>query len=376
MTADAMGGVWPYALELAAGFAGRGIEILLAVMGDAPTAAQRAAAAAVPGLRLEMGPFRLEWMAGADAEICSSGRWLRSLGEVFAPDIVHLNGYAHAELDWRAPVVVAAHSCVRTWWRAVLGYDPPADWDQYTERVGRGLAAADLVVAPTEAFLQAMQEAYGEFGATRVIRNGSTPGALLPRPKEPIVLAAGRLWDEAKNIRVLDLAAADVAWPVHVAGSMDRPDGGSSTRYANVHGLGPLAPDELRHRLDRAAIVAAPALYEPFGLAVLEAAQSGCALVLGDIATFRELWQGAAVFVSPRDHKAWAEALTELSADPDTLVEFGRRARHRARAYDAERMVRQTLAAYGEAAAFSPCNPFAHRHPRVQAPSPLVGVGS
>ena len=37
--------------------------------------------------------------------------------------------------------------------------------------------------------------------------------------------------------------------------------------------------------------------YEPFGLAVLEAAHAGCALVLSDIPTFRELWQGAASFV-------------------------------------------------------------------------------
>ena len=33
-----------------------------------------------------------------------------------------------------------------------------------------------------------------------------------------------------------------------------------------------------------------PARYEPFGLSILEAALSGCALVLGDLPSLRELW--------------------------------------------------------------------------------------
>ena len=49
----------------------------------------------------------------------------------------------------------------------------------------------------------------------------------------------------------------------------------------------------------RTAVFVSPALYEPFGLAVLEAAQAGCALVLSDIPTFRELWDGVALFVAP-----------------------------------------------------------------------------
>jgi glycogen(starch) synthase len=47
-----------------------------------------------------------------------------------------------------------------------------------------------------------------------------------------------------------------------------------------------------------------PARYEPFGLSVLEAALSGCALVLGDIASLREVWGGAACYVRPGDSRA------------------------------------------------------------------------
>ena len=41
LTADAVGGVWRYALELAAGFAERGIETVIAVLGPVPNEVQR-----------------------------------------------------------------------------------------------------------------------------------------------------------------------------------------------------------------------------------------------------------------------------------------------------------------------------------------------
>ena len=44
-----------------------------------------------------------------------------------------------------------------------------------------------------------------------------------------------------------------------------------------------LSGEDIRPWFARAGIYALPAVYEPFGLSVLEAALSGCALVLGDI---------------------------------------------------------------------------------------------
>ncbi len=352
MTGDALGGVWPYTLDLARGFARQSVETLLAVMGDAPNAEQTAAAAAISGLRLETGAFRLEWMADAAADIDAAGRWLQDLARDFAPDVVHLNGYAHADRDWRAPVVVVAHSCVRTWWRAVHDEDPPPEWDEYSARVRSGLDAADLVIAPTRAFLAAMTEAHGWLAAKRVVTNGrGSPHAGRTMGKEPFILCAARLWDEAKNVRALDAAAGDVPWPVYVAGSTDRPDGGRAGGFAHVRSLGSLAAADMRAWLDRARIFVSPALYEPFGLAVVEAAQSGCALVLSDIATFRELWDGAAIFVPPRDDRALAGALAGLAADPDAVRWLGGRAADRARRYGSEPMIDGTLDAYRDAAA-------------------------
>ena len=56
--------------------------------------------------------------------------------------------------------------------------------------------------------------------------------------------------------------------------------------------------------MSRAAIYALPARYEPFGLSALEAALCGCALVLGDRPSLREIWGDAALYVDPADAAA------------------------------------------------------------------------
>jgi glycosyltransferase involved in cell wall biosynthesis len=79
--------------------------------------------------------------------------------------------------------------------------------------------------------------------------------------------------------------------------------------------LGVLEPLELQDLMTRSQAFVSCAFYEPFGLAVLEAAQAGCALVLSDLPTFRELWDGAALFVPPSDARAIADALSKVAAD-------------------------------------------------------------
>ena len=96
----------------------------------------------------------------------------------------------------------------------------------------------------------------------------------------------------------------------------------------------------------RAAIFVLPARYEPFGLAALEAALSGCALVLGDIPSLREVWHQAALFASPDDPeeiRAALDSLIENSALRNRLAQEGRR---RAQTFTAQRMARCYLALY------------------------------
>src|SRR5207244_3630962 len=95
-----------------------------------------------------------------------------------------------------------------------------------------------------------------------------------------------------------------------------------------------------------AAIYALPARYEPFGLSALEAALAGCALVLGDIPSLRELWDGAARFVPPDDAGALREALRELICDPQLRAGLGIKARRAAEQYTPRKMAGEYLKVY------------------------------
>jgi glycosyltransferase involved in cell wall biosynthesis len=138
-------------------------------------------------------------------------------------------------------------------------------------------------------------------------------------------------------------------WPVRIAGPVDPPEVAAGQRIAAtgpVSLLGELSRPKLLAQMQRASIFVSPALYEPFGLAVLEAAASGCALVLADIPSFRELWSGAALFVPPRDSGSLAESLRQLCADPARLGRLQRAAARRARRYCGDRMAQACRQAY------------------------------
>lgn len=347
MTADAVGGVWDYALELARGLARVGVSTSLAATGPEPDAARVAAASRIPGLTLDHKPFKLEWMADPEQDLHDAGDWLLDLEKRLKPDIVHVNGYAAAALPFRAPVLCIGHSCVLSWWRAVHDEDAPRSWDGYAERVADGLRLADLVTAPTRAMLDALARHYGPLRNARVVPNGRDPQHYRPLPKQPIVLAAGRVWDKAKNIAALDAVAGRLPWSVFIAGDANGPDGQPKPLRHARH-LGLLPPDQLARWYGRAAIFAHPARYEPFGLAPLEAGLSGCALVLGDIPSLRELWDGAALFVDPGDRNALARTLTALADNPARVKALGAAARRRAHGCTAVRMLHGTLDAYAE----------------------------
>jgi len=344
MTTDAVGGVWNFSLELARALRPRGVEFLLAVLGPLPCDRQRAEAAAAGNIQLRTPgrAFALEWMADPWDDVARAGEWLLELEEAFRPDVVHLNGFCHGSLPWSVPALVAAHSDVFSWWRAVHGGPAPASWTRYRAEVKAGLRGADLVTAPTRAMLEALEECYlpvPENGgnAGRVVPNARDAAFFAPKPKRELVLAAGRAWDRAKNMRLLEAAADGLPWPVFLAGATESPDG-ESVEFANLDCLGPLPPAELAHWMGVASIFTLPARYEPFGLAALEAGLAGCALVLGDIPSLREVWGDAALFVSPDEPEALSAALLRLIADAPLRARMAARANRRALSFTPRRL--------------------------------------
>jgi len=367
LTSDAAGGVWTYALELAHALYDHGVHVALATMGSALSPQQRRDAAHLPNLQLLESTFKLEWMRDPWRDVGKAGEWLLKLEEEVRPDVVHLNGYVHAALPWRAPTLVVAHSCVLSWWQAAKGCPASDSWEQYRDEVTGGLRAADIVAAPSRAMLNACIKHYGPLADTRVIYYGRKAGPFLyPTKKDRIILTAGRLWDQAKNVQALAAVAPQLDWPVCVAGEDKHPNGGQADA-PNVRPLGRLSLEELEGWFRRACIYALPARYEPFGISALEAALAGCALVLGDIPSLREIWADAAIFVPPDDHAALASALKQLIADTHLRNRMGHRAQQWAMQYTPQRMARSYLAVYRELVRRDAPMPEAARH---SAPAP------
>ena len=359
LTTDAVGGVWRYSLDLARGVADVGVEPVVAVLGPAPSAEQREEAA---GLRLIETGLPLDWTADNAAELGAVASALQRLAAAERADSVHLHAPALAGAKrWAVPVVAVAHSCVATWWAQVRGGPLPADFAWRTDATRTGLRSADAVIAPTRAHADAVRRAYGDVPIT-VVHNGAPlllplppgegrgegcpDGKTLTQPSpggrgrhtERSVLTAGRLWDAGKNAAALDGVASALGVPVRAAGPVDGPNG-ARIELPNLHLLGTLGHAAMRRAYAEATVFASLAHYEPFGLSVLEAAQAGLRLVLSDIPSFRELWDGVARFVAVGDDPA--PALRAALADSG---DGG--AADRASRYTIAKMIEGTLAVH------------------------------
>ncbi|TFI58318.1 glycosyltransferase [Sphingomonas parva] len=346
MTADAVGGVWQYSTELAAGLAQLGIETVLAVMGPSPSEAQRNAAMRIPGLTLVDTGLALDWLAENRSALRRAGSAIRELAEDHEVDVIQLNTPALAgAVRFDRPVVAVQHSCVATWWEAVQGTPLPQDFTWRTKLVRTGLHAADAVVTPTAAFGAAVQRRYDLPEAPRTVHNGRTPLRIDRGAPHDFVFTAGRLWDRGKNLGTIDAAAARLGVPVHAAGPVRGPHG-EEVVFDNIHCLGALDESELGRWLTARPVFVSAALYEPFGLAVLEAAAAGCPLILSDIPTFRELWDGVARFVAPRDEAGFTRAIAELVGDDFERAVMGKAARDRAARFTPEAMAAQMASIY------------------------------
>jgi glycogen synthase len=348
MTTDSVGGVWAYTMELCKALGARGYVIELACMGGKPGPAERDEALRLPNVTLHESDYRLEWMEDPWEDLERAAAWVESLRRESRADLLHLNCYGPALRDHDVPVLLVTHSCVHSWWRATRGSDPDAGWARYRECVIRALESADSIIAPTTASLAATRDCYPEVevaGRSAIVYNGidANPWSEVREPGSPFVLGVGRVWDEGKNLGQLAAIAPDLACPVLIAGA-GAPEEQDDT--ANVVRLGPMPRSRLASFYRRAAVFAHPARYEPFGLAVLEAALSGCPLVLGDIPSLRELWGDVALFAAPDDRAAWRDAIGGLLANPAERRRRGRAARAHALRYSATAMATAYSAHY------------------------------
>jgi glycogen synthase len=337
VTADTVGGVWTYTQELVTGLTLRGHEITLVSFGKLPSSGQTLWMASLPTLDYRPTEFRLEWMEHAERDIAESMEYLRSVVDEIKPDLLHLSQFAYGALQVEVPRIVVAHSDVLSWWLSVHNDVAPSNaWlNWYRDIVANGLRGATVVVAPSKSMLSHLHLNFAAGAQSIVIPNGRDPRLFNPlRPKIDRVVAVGRLWDQAKQVDLLmqhrHAVPLTVVGPRHTDTEPERAGRPATQSHTDVHFTGALTQAELSALLAESTIYAATSCYEPFGLAPLEAALCGCALIVNDIPTFRELWDDAVLFFDYNDAHSLADQIAFLVSHPDVRQTFAERAYRRA----------------------------------------------
>jgi glycogen(starch) synthase len=320
MTTDTVGGVWTFTCELASELLARGHDVALVSFGRAPSSEQRAWVGTLT-VRLINFVFLsceapLEWMPENASAYGGGESLLLHLCESFQPDALLLSQFCFGALPLTLPKIVVAHDA---WLRT------------YCSLVQRGLDGADAVVAPTRAMLHDLRAHFAVSADTAVIANGRTlsaSGDVFSRKLQAVT--AGRMWDQAKNLRVLAECVSPMS--IFVAGE----NTGAECSNSDVVILGQFSEAGLLQLFRRSGIYICSSVYEPFGLAPLEAALCGCAVLANDIPSLREVWGDSALYFN--DAASLTRLLSVMCSCPDELAAAQARSHACALTYTSARM--------------------------------------
>jgi glycogen(starch) synthase len=357
VTTDTLTGVWTYTRELVTGLITAGARVTLVSLGEIPVPSQTSWMENLHGLDYRPTAFRLEWMQDGERDVADSSYYLESLVREVKPDVLHLGQYCYGSLAADVPRVVVAHGDLISWWISVHGDEPrETRWLRwYRGIVSRGVNDASVVVAPSRWMRDCLRECYTPPRHDLVIYNGRNPIFFNPyQSKDDSILSVGRLWDAGKQVSLLtqhphpfSVCIVGSDNPAFAPRTPIRADVKLSTDRVCVALKGPQTESQLRTLYSRAAIYAATARYEPFGMTALEAALSRCAIVANDIPTYREIWGDTALYFRTNDADSLAEVICALSANRDLCRLHANLAYQRARdRFNAKRMIDDHLQLY------------------------------
>lgn len=349
LTTDTIGGVWTFTKELSEGLLAAGHQVALMSFGRSPSSAQSAwcthtAQRYSAAFRYHFSEVPLEWMQQNEGVFGAGTIALQSAVRDFSPDVFHSSQFCWGALPLGIPTLITAHSDVLSWAEAA---NPQAltgsPWlDRYRKLVQSGLDGADAVVAPSQWMLQALHRNFAVPCRSEVIYNGraippshpSAPGRKLQ------AVTTGRLWDEGKGLSSLLKVALPM--PLMLAGD-DSFGSASAVLPSAVKALGHLDEPELLGLFQQSSVYIAPSLYEPFGLAPLEAGLCGCAVLARELDSLREIWEDAALYFR---NSIELEATLRRLSNPSFLLERQLVTSARARQFTAQRMTSLYLTLY------------------------------
>lgn len=341
MTTDTVGGAWTFAQELAKGLLECGCAIYLVSFGRKPAVLQQAecddlARTWREKFHYEGSEVPLEWMDCNERAYEDGASALLRLAADFQPDFLLSSQFCFGALPLPVPKIVVAHSDVLSWAKACRNKPlPDSPWlRRYCELVARGIAGASAVVAPTRWMLDALASNFTLPGNALVIPNGRSIPEASSSQRKLEAITAGRLWDKAKNLSMLHGVRLPI--PLLIAGEGLPSATPNAIFPSGSTFLGPLSSRDLLHHFRESSIYICASRYEPFGLAPLEAALCGCAVVANDIPSLREVWNDGALYFSNAEDLS--RLLNLFLASPEQLRAAQIRSLQRAGTFTTARM--------------------------------------
>ena len=341
LTTEPTGGVWTFTTELTAELLQRGHAVALVSLGCQPSHEQQAwcgarSRAYGASFQFTVSNVPLECAEKNEFVFTQGAGVLSHVARQFRPDLLHSNQFCFGALSLDIPKLVTAHRDVLSWASACRPRDlEQSRWlRQYRLLVTQGLQSCDAVVSPTRWMAMELARYYSDLPTSHVIRNGRSLDPPESRLRSMQAVAVGHLWDEAKNIEMLRSVNAPI--PIYVAGERQCGSSVAPRQIGRSILLGPLPQSSLLALFARSSIYIATPTYEPFGIAPLEAALCGCAVVANDIASHREVWADDALYFN--GPQSLSTLLHQLSRDERRLAEARQRSYARASELTARRM--------------------------------------
>lgn len=280
-------------------------------------------------------------------------------------DIVHVQSGPYGAFVSGARLVVTVHSPVSTerkhyTWLLQLKSIPAL----YLEK--RTIGKAGAILAVSEATKDDLVRGYGlSPERIEVIGNGvAYERFALPREERPTtdrIFMVARL-EPRKNMAeaVRALGGLGLGYQARIAGM------GSQRRMlervardvgASATFLGEVSNETLPSLYLSSDIFLTTSRSEGFGLTVLEAMASGCAVAASDIPTHRAIITDGVDGLIYHDLEDLRAKLRMLISTPERTLELGRRARETAKRYSWDAVARRVLAAYEAVARARPSPP-------------------
>jgi phosphatidylinositol alpha-mannosyltransferase len=301
-----------------------------------------------PGI-ICVGPT-VEWESnGSISPIATGAAMARRTIEavrIIDPDLVHLHEPAvpgpnlPLMLGFKGPITATFH----------IAGEMPQRWIMPAVRVLMQHLTSRVAVSQAARAL-AQEHLAGEY---TVLWNGIDVERYAAGPatpsKKPAVLFVGR-HEPRKGLDVLLEAwnGIDRDAELWVVGTGPQTQQLRSRRVPGVQWLGVISDDELARRLRGAAVFCAPSIGgESFGMVLLEALASGCAVVESDIEGYRNVARPdrEAIAVPPSDPVALREALRAVLDDPARRATLAAAGVARAREFSMRRLAEAYVEVY------------------------------